>query len=390
MEGVENIAVENVAVPEATAEQMSFQANMDYAFNTDTPPAPIVQEENVGVGIPASPEGEKQAVTVDYSSFVKENFGVDTIEEAKTQWQALQDLKANPPKANEFTFENEESKKLHELVRTGKLKEAWEIIGQQQKIEELTSSEVTDVTADEIIKLGMKFENKELTQKEIDFKFRKQFTLPKEPVQALGEDNDDFDARIGEWRETVEDIKMSKTIEAKMMKPKLEAAKAKIQFPDILQSNVDPDYEAYKARNAEVSERVDTQIAPAIKSLKNTDVQLGFKVSDPNNQMEFDVSLAATPEAFEKARQNSLSFDSWFHNVCYDETGKFRPENVQKLILLYDEHGNYDQSIARQAVNAERSRVIAKETGFNASGGKEFNVNLEKSEFQKQMDYRLS
>ena len=390
MEGAENIALENVAALETTTEQMSFQANMDYAFNTDTPPAPEVQEENIVTDHNVSIQQENQPPAIDYSSFVKEKFGVDTVEEATTQWQALQDLKANPPKANDFTFENEESKKLHELVRTGKLKEAWEIIGQQQKIEELTSSEVTDETADEIIKLGMKFENKELTQKEIDFKFRKQFTLPKEPIQALNEDDDDFDARKGEWKETVEDIKMSKTIEAKMMKPKLEAAKAKIQFPDILQSNIDPDYEAYKARNAEVSERVDTEIAPAIKSLKNTDVQLGFKVSDPNNQMEFDVSLSATPEAFEKARQNSLSFDTWFHNVCYDEAGKFRPENVQKLILLYDEHGNYDQSIARQAVNAERARVISKETGFNASGGKEFNVNVEKSDFQKQMDYRLS
>ena len=386
MEGVENTQQTTDVIEQATiaptAEQIEWQNQMAYAFEDKPAPQSVASDEV----LPTAEEIPATQPVFDYNPFIKETFGVETIEEARTQWQALQDLKNNPP-INNFSFENEESKKLHELVRTGKFKEASEIIVQQQKIDELTSGEVNDQTADEIIKLGMKFENSELTQKEIDFKFRKQFMFPKEPIQTSSEDDEDYELRLNDWKEQVEDIIMSKTIEAKMMKPKLEAAKSKIQFPDILQPNADPDYEAYKARNAEVSQRVENEIAPSIKSLKESDVQLGFKVVDPNNQMEFDISLAPTPEAFEKARQNSLSFDSWFHNVCYDESGKFRPENVQKLILLYDEHGNYDQSIARQAVNAERARVIAKETGVKTTTGKDFNVNTEKSEFQQRMDY---
>lgn len=378
--------------PVLTDEQAAWKQQMDYQFSNDAPTiqnnaAPAI-DENV-----AAIDNQPPANLPDYTPFIKETFGLESVDDVKSQWQELQALKANPPKAEAITFENDESKRLHELVRTGKFKEANEIINQQLSIERLTTSEVNDETADEIIKLGMKFENSELTQKEIDFKFKKLYAVPKEPVQAMNEDDPEFEIRHNEWLEQVEDVKMSKTIDAKTTKPKLEAAKAKIQFPDILsqQGNVDAEYEAYKARNANVSEQIDTTISPAIKSLKESDVQLGFKVNDQNNQMEFDVSLAPTPEAFEKARQDSLNFEGWFQNLCWGADGKFQPQNVQRLILLNDNYGKYAESIARQAVNAERSRVIAKETGNDGNNGKNYNVNVgERTELQKQMDARLS
>lgn len=387
------IAAEPIAnEPVLSAEQLAWKQQMDYQFMNDIPaPAtPIVNDGNEPA--PNEPSAPSAPV-IDYTPFIKENFGIENIDDFKAKWTALQALEANPPKPVDQEFVNEESKKAFELARTGKFKELNEIISQQLKIEELVSAEVTDLTVDEIIKLGMQIESKELglTQREIDLQFKKQFLLPKEPDLDIYDE--DSVAAHNEWKEQVEEVKLLKSIAAKKMKPQLEAAKTKIQFPDILstQSSVDPDYEAYKARNANVSQQVDTMITPAIKALKESDVQLGFKVSDPNNQMDFDVSIAPTPEAFEKARQDSLSFDNWFQNLCYDKDGKFQPQNVQKLILLYNERGNYDLSIARQAVNAERARVIAKETGNNGNNGKNYNVNVgERSELQKQMDERLS
>lgn len=393
LEGTTTQSETTVEAPVLSPEQAAWKQQMDYQFMAEPPSQQVVASEQIPASEIVATE-QAPVNTIDYTPFIKETFGLESVDEVKTQWEAFKALKDNPPAPTtaEQEFANEESKRLHELVRTGKFKEANEIIYQQIKIDELTSSEVSDLNADEIIKLGMKFTNKDLTQKEIDFKFRKEFSIPKEPVQGISEDTEDFEVRMQEWNEAVEDIKMSKTIAAKEMKPKLQAAKAQIQFPDILspQSEIDPEYEAYKASKANVSQQVESMITPAIKALKESDVQLGFKVTDPNNQMDFDVSIAPTPEAFEKARQDSLSFDVWFQNLCYDKDGKFQPQNVQKLILLYNERGNYDLSIARQAVNAERARVIAKETGNNITG-KNFNVNVgERTELQKQMDARLS
>lgn len=378
-----------------TPEQVEWQKQMEYQFMDAPPVAQVEQTQTTDDTAAANNTTTTATVTTstpDYIPFIKETFGLESVDDVKAQWQEFQALKANPPKAAEHEFANDDSKKAFELARTGKFKELNEIINQQLKIEELTATEVNDKTADEIIKLGMKFENKDLTQQEIDFKFKKLFTIPKEPVQTTIESDAEFEIRMDEWKEQVEDIKMSKTIEAKMMKPKLEAAKSQIKFPDILaqKASVDPEYEAFKARNANVSEQIDTTIKPAIISLKENDVQLGFKVSDPNNQMEFDVSLAPTPEAFEKARQDSLNFEDWFQKLCYDQNKKFQPQNVQKLILFWNERGNYDLSIARQAVNAERARVIAKETVNNGNNGRNFNVNVDRTEFQKQMDASLS
>ncbi len=391
MEGAENATTEVIDNQAAvlTPEQVAWKQQMDAQFNTDQSHAPqppaATTDENTETNIAAAQELQQP----DYTPFIKE-FGVETVGEFKTQWQELQALKANPPQAQEIEFANEDSKKLNELIRKGDLKGANAILSQHLELDELATADVTEDTADKIIKAGMRFENKDLTQQEIDFKFRKMFAIPKEPV--LDADDEDSVARHNEWKEQVEDIKMSKTIEAKMMKPKLAAAKSTIKFPDIeIQSNVDADYEAYKASKANVLEVANNELIPAIRSLKEGDVQLGFKVNDANNQMEFDVALAPTPEAFEKAKQDSLSFDTWIQSVCYDETGKFHPERVQKLILLYNNYDNYAQSIARQAVNAERKMVIAKETGNQNTGGRNYNVNVgERTELQKQMDARLS
>lgn len=377
---------ENAVVNTPTPEQVAIQQAMDYAFNTEPPAVPVA--EVIAESIVTDPPID----TYDYTPFIKENFGVDTVDEAKALWTSLQELKANPPKAIDQEFTNEESKKLHELVRTGKFKEANDIISQQLKIEELTGGDVTDLTADEIIKLGMRFENKELTPAEIEFKFKKLFSVPKKPEQSLTEDDDDFKLRLDDWKEQADDVKMSKTIAAKEMKPKLEAAKATIQFPDILspKQDIDQEYEAYKASNAEVSDKVKNILIPGIQSLKESDVSLNFKVEDANNQMNFDVAIAPTKEDFEKAKQDSLALDKFLQGLSYDKDGKFLPQNLQKMILLYNNFDNYAQSVARQAVNAERKRVIGKEAVNNGGGGRDFNVNTEKTEFQKQMERSLS
>ncbi len=382
----ENTTIE----PALTQEQLAFKQQMDFQFNSDAPPPQVFnQQQEEQNTVAATETNNATQETPDYTPFIKE-FGVETVDEFKSQWQQLQDLKANPPQPEPIKFEDEFNEKLFKAIQGGKSKEVRQYLEQQEKIETLTTAEVTDEIADEIIKLGLHFENLDLTQKEIDFTFKKKFSIPKEPVQTVAEDDDDFAVRLNEWKEQVEDIKMSKTIEAKMMKPKLEAAKSKIQFPDIAPQNIDEDYESYKASKSQDFEQVNNEVIPAIKALKETDVQFGFKVSDPKNQMEFDVTLAPTQEAFEKARQNSLSFDKWFHSIAYDDNGKFQPQNIQKLILLYDEHGNYDQSIARQAVNAERARVVGKETIGNQNVNKDYNTNIEKTELQKQMERALS
>ncbi|MBC7508732.1 MAG: hypothetical protein H7320_08290 [Ferruginibacter sp.] len=390
MEGAENQVAETQVAEQVqlTPEQLDFKRNMDFAFGVlpeteaanEIIPASIEQAQ-----VPELPSSVEPQV--DYNKFIKENFGSETLEEAKNTWKELQDLKTSGVNAK---FEDEFSEKLFKAIKSNK-KEANEILTQHLNLERLTAEDVTEDNADDIIKIGMQAKFKDLTSKEIDYQFKKQFALPKEPVQTDIEDDDDFAERKSDWKEKVADIKMAKVIEAKIMKPELLTAKSNLKFPDIEQ--VDPEFESYKsqkANNALVEEKIHKVIIPGIEALKAEQVPLGFKVNDANAQMDFDVTLAPTPEAFEKAKQDSLYFNQFVQKVSYDKDGNFKPENVQKLILLYENFDNYAQSIARQAVNAERKRVIQSETAGNNTGNRDYSNAVERTPFQKQMDYALN
>lgn len=330
--------------------------------------------------------------TPDYTPFIKETFGVDSIEAAKTQWQELQALKANPPKPADIPFADEQSKKIYELLRGGNTKEVINFYVQQERIDNLLTSEVTNNSAEDIIKLGLKLEFPDLTDTEINHTYKKQYSIPKEPVQRTEENDEDFEVRKADYKEQVSDIEMNKIIEAKKSKPKLASAKSKIQLPDIQPTavTVNEDFEAYKASNAKADEDYNTVTVPGIMALKGSDVTLGFKVEDSNNQMNFDIAIIPTNEDFEKARQDSLSLSQFLSKTCYDKDGKFLPQQLQRMILLTQNFDNYAQSIARQAVNEERKRVISKETNNNGNGSRDYNTNVDMTELQKAMNFALS
>lgn len=320
-----------------------------------------------------------------------EKYGWQTPEDATKEIEELRALKSTPP-TQDIKYENEESKKLHQLIIAGKTEEAFKILELQKRIENLTTGDVTDDNAEDIIKLNMqlKYQGANLTQAEIDHKYKRQYALPKEPNIDDFEDEDQFKVKHDDWKETVNDIKTGKRIDAKEANIELQSVKTKLVLPNI-ESAVDPDYEAWKASNASVAEKIDNVLIPAVQALKESDVQLGFKIDDTTNQMKFDVVLVPTKDDFEKARQDSLNFNNFINKVAYDKSGKFMPQNVQKMILLFNNYDNYAQSIARQAVNEERKRVVAKETaGNNGNAGKDFNVNTEKTELQKNMEFALS
>ena len=385
MEGIETAVVEqpiveaSVETPVITAEQVAFEEQMQYAFMDDPPavtqPIPLADgdDESISTASEAAPEVAAPIVP-DYSAFVKETFGVDTIEEAKAKWEELKASKAEPLTAKEIEFADEESKRIHELLRSGNKKEVTQYLKQQEQLEGVES-----MTGEQKLKLYIKMQNPKFDNELIDDEYKSLYTI----------DENDFDS-LEPLAQKKQLIKLEQRLDKDVESAEQFFAnyKKEIKLPElqIQAATIDEDYEAYKASNASVSERVNNVLIPAIKSLKETDVNLGFKVQDPNNKMEFDISLAPTTEAFEKARQNLLSFDSFIDRVCYDKDGIFLPQNAQKLILLNDNFDSYAQSIARQAVNAERVRTIAKEAPNAGSGGRDFNTAIEKSDFQKYMD----
>lgn len=362
-------------------QQPSIQELAAFAFNKPTP-----QQETAAINgeQPAATEAVAPAETApatvaptevstqapDFNAYLKEHFGVDNLETAKSEWQTLQELKTKPQTAAEIAFANEESKKIHELIKQGKTKE----VGQWIQAQELLAN-VETMGDEQKLKLYIKMQNPRFDNELIEDEFNSLYKLNQDELDLL----EPLAARK-------ERLKLEQRLENDVQKAQeyFQQYKTKIELPDIQapQVTVDEGYEAYKASNASATESYNNVTVPAIKALKETDVPLNVSINDANNKMQFDINIVPEPTDFEAARQDSLSLDQFLAKTCYSEDGKFIPQNLQRIILLAKNFDKYGQSIARQAVNAERKRVIESET---AGGGthRNFNTTVEKTELDE-------
>lgn len=172
--------------------------------------------------------------TFDEVDYLKKTFDVESIDAIKAEREELKKLREAKPQ--DLKFENDKSKQVFELLKAGKVDEVLEIYNAEKRIEKTLSLEVNKDTAEDIIKTGMALKYKDLSQSEINYKYQKEFGLPKEPKQSDTETDEDFEERKSEWESKVRDIEMNKIIEAKLLRPELESSKSKIALPELEQA----------------------------------------------------------------------------------------------------------------------------------------------------------
>lgn len=253
----------------------------------------------------------KQEEKKEESKVWHKDFGWETEEAAKAEIAELKKLKDQKP---EYKFENDESKRLAEAISKGDRKTVLSILETQERLESLVSAEVNDETAESIIKLNMSLKYKDLSQKEIDYKFNKEYGFPKEPTPKDDDLDGEFEARKAEWQEKVNDIKMTRAIEAKLAKPELEKLKTQIVLPDISQSSEQkqPTQEELDA----VKKYDDNYVQSVEDSVKNFG---GVTVAVKNEVVDFAVEYGATDE--DKKSLSSLMKE--FQKGGYDANGLF-------------------------------------------------------------------
>ena len=381
--------------PALTPEQIEFQGNMALAFD-DQSLIPKVEEkadvphETLPLGdqpspppttppvTPSVPTSETDEEIIDANTYLKEQLGYDDWETAKAE---IEKLRAK----QDLEFTDDQSKKIHELLRQGKIKEVVQFYQAQELLADSDS-----MNNEQKLKLYIKMQNPKFDNELIEDEYNALYVLDETDEKLLDATSNEVDP----LKLRKERLRLEQRVDNDVAKAQeyFSQYKAKIQLPDTqppAPATVNEDFEAYKASNAKADETYNNVTVPGINALKESDVQLGFKVDDANNQMQFEVAIVPTKEDFDRAKQDSLSLTQFLAKTCYDKDGKFLPAQLQRMVLLTQNFDNYAQSIARQAVNEERRRVIAKETP-NGNGGKDFNVNPEKTELQKRMEFALS
>lgn len=313
----------------------------------------------------------------------KEKYNYEKPEDIFKEIEDARLLKANPPQAEPFKFENEASEKLAKAFLSGKTDEVYQYLDEQRKLDKYLSADVTEDLADEIIKMGLKVSHKDLSDAEINFKFNKQYGLPKEPV--LDVYDEDSVERHNAWKEQVADIKMSKIIDAKLARPQLETAKSKLVLPEIT-ATVDQDYIQWQKLMEEQS-KLDAQISEEYKTITPKDVEFKMPFNDEANKIAFEFQYEPDVDGLKKSADLATNIDALLQS--YKSNGKF-----DKQAFLKDIHfGKNKEAILLTAMNQAKNATIKASLPNNNDGGglNRQNPALEQAtELQKQMQNSLA
>lgn len=364
------------------AEMMAISLN-----NGIVPPK---QEDAPQVGEKGDPEVKTDEVnnsdTLITPSFdvIKEKFNYQNVEDAIKEIEELRGFKANP--SIDLQFENEFSEKLFKAIKGGKIKEVNSLLSEQERIESLTGLEVSKDTAADIIKLGMQLEYKDLTKTEIDYRFNKQFGIPKEPVQLISEEDDDFALRHSAWKEQVADIEMNRIIEAKLTKPKLESAKSKIVLPEV-DAPVDEGYIQYK-KMLEDQPKIDAEIVQAYKAFTPKAIETKMNFNDEANKVSFEFQYEPDAESFNRTLDMVSDINKFFDQFKNQDGTPDR----KRFLSALDFALNKDKYLM-EAMKQSKNATLKSRLPDNSQGGMKAQIpqgQQELSEVDKQMRASLA
>lgn len=343
-----------------TPDPASFNPFASSAWDERLPeptPAPTPEPTPAATGEPTptpapepAPKQDDEEI-LDPKEWLKREFEVDDAEVLKQRLKEYEALKASPKTEAEIKFENEQSKLFYELAREGKTKELRQFLETQETLDRLSALDVTAETAEDIIKTGLRLKYKDLTPREIDYKFNKEYGLPKEPTRSEDETDDEYNIRKSAWQERVNDIEMTRIIDAKLAKPELDKAKASLVLPELSKPAPqvsEPDPEALKEIREKFLAKLESDYSKAE----------GFTTKVKDESVEIPVSFKIPDEdkvAIKGRLQNGFEINEYIDKRWFDEKGG--PKIEQIISDLYQLE-NLDKILSGVANNSANQRLV--------------------------------
>jgi hypothetical protein len=383
-----NSSQQPVLPPEIKAQ---MEASLNYAnpgFN------PIQSSEQLseaaeGAGGQGQAEQQQPANTPFDFSIFKDKYGYETPEAAMTEIETLRQLKNAPPIAPEIEFKGEYSQKIFAALKEGKTEDVYKFLDEQMKLDRFSTQEISKDSAEDIIKTAMRLEYTNLTDEEINYQFNQQYKTPKEPVQKLEEDDDDFKLRKDEWTENVQDINMRKVIAAKMAQPKLLSAKQTLTLPDI-QKAADPGYQEYLAykQESENQQQIDDQTIEAYKAFTPKELKVVTNFKDVANKIDFNFEFEPDVEGFAKAIEMVSDPEKYYASYKNSDGTPNRKKFLEDMYFAQNRDKVIMEAI-KQGKNAAIKATLPDNTQGTGMNRQPIAGDVELTDLQKQMQNAL-
>ena len=331
---------EDVYVPQAQPQvEVAPTVNNE---QTETAQQSVETEQQVQPEAQSAPE----QASFDPNDFIRERFGFESVEEAE---QEFRKLKEKP----EFDFENETSRNLFAAIKEGKTDEIFDILNQQKKLEQLTSSEINSDVAAEIIRTNIQNKYKDLTSDEVDLLFYQNFGVPSKPEQGYDETDEDYSLKLKAWQNEVDYVEKRMIIEAKVLRPELEKLKSEIKLPDVY------GFDQLQAESQEEFESMQ-QARQIYEQTLNSEFNNfnGFNVSVKDEDVEIPIAFNVGEDERVRMKETLSDFDSdnYFSERWFNEDGRPKVQQVMSDIYILENFNKIMQKVANEAAS---QRLVA-------------------------------
>lgn len=319
-------------------------------------PAPPAGEPSSGSA--AAPENTppppaEDVTTIELDEYFKREFGFDAAT-AKAEWENLRKLKDTPPAVptpQEIQWANEDSKRFFDLLKEGKEDDVYAFLNQKKQLERLEKYDVNDVNqATEIIKANLQFKYQDLKPQDIDRLFKRQYSMPPQPVRDLDQTDEDYNQVLDEWKRQVQEREQDLMIDAKVAKPELIKYKSQIVLPDIPkvepQSQV-PDQKELEAKQEAFFNNFKQRLESSYQNFK------GFSVTAKDGDVQLPISYTISPEEVASSKEEVMQVitntNEFFDGRWFDENGNPNITQIQEDLYLLKNRDKVFQKIANES-----------------------------------------
>lgn len=297
---------------------------------------------------------------VDADEYLRSNLGFNNWEEAKSEIERLR---------SSSKYDNEVSERIHRALVEGKHDEVYSYLEQNNKLNKLLHSDIDDASAEQIVKLSMRSKYPELTDDEVEFKYKKQFSLPKEPTQRYDETDEEFDQRKEDWQERVNDVKMELMIEAKSSRNQLKQLQSEIKLPEVsYNSGVNLTQEELQSVNQYVNTYMNS-VDNYVQSFDGFGIEYRDEeasinsVYSPSEEEKQSISNQLKYFAQNDFNANMLLADRWVN-----DDGNLNMNQIIQDLSLLQSHDRITQKLVNDSV-AKRLHEYRKSTSNIRVGG---------------------
>lgn len=263
-------------------------------------------------------------------------------------------------------FANDESEKVFNLLKEGKIDDVYSIISEQKKL-----SNVDKMPPADIIKLNLQYQNKDFTPQEIQELFEDTYLMPEKPVQAIDEEDDEFKPKLEKYEAQVSRIESRIKRDAKPATAELLKLSKEIVLPDIQKQatvNNEPTQEELEAQKVQAQQ--------FLKSVDNATNELnGYQVTFKDEEVTIPVAYKLSKE--EKlaiqpliALSNSNGAEFLTKIGWLDENGNINPKKLAEDLPLILNKEAVLQKLVTEAGNKRHEASIKSIKNIDYSGSK--------------------